>query len=72
MKLDTKARLVTKEYRTISQIKGPLLFIERIADIAYDEIVIIRDPDIAALYLQEFARVQSIASPPDAADMKCN
>lgn len=45
MKLDTKPRLVTKEYRTISQIKGPLLFIERISDIAYDEIVIIRDPD---------------------------
>lgn len=37
--------LVTKEYRTLSQIKGPLIFIDRIAAIAYDEIVVIIDPD---------------------------
>ena len=37
--------LVTKEYRTISQIKGPLIFVERIADVAYNEMVEIIDPD---------------------------
>lgn len=42
---DKKPRLVTKEYRTLSQIKGPLLFVERIADIAYDEVVEITSPD---------------------------
>ena len=36
--------LVTKEYRTLSQIKGPLVFIERAADVAYNEIVEIIDP----------------------------
>ena len=29
-----KPRLVTKEYRTLTQIKGPLIFIERTSDIA--------------------------------------
>ncbi len=43
--LDTKRGLATKEYRTLTQIKGPLLFIERIADIAYDEVVEITSPD---------------------------
>lgn len=37
--------LVTKEYRTLSQIKGPLIFVERIAGIAYNEMVEIIDPD---------------------------
>lgn len=37
--------LVTKEYRTISQIKGPLLFVERTAEIAYNEIVEILAPN---------------------------
>jgi V/A-type H+-transporting ATPase subunit B len=37
--------LVTKEYRTLSQIKGPLIFVERIADVAYNEMVEIVDPD---------------------------
>jgi V/A-type H+-transporting ATPase subunit B len=37
--------LVTKEYRTISQIKGPLLFVERIAGVGYNEIVEIIDPE---------------------------
>lgn len=45
MRPNLKPRLITKEYRTISQIKGPLLFIERVTDIAYDEIVAIIDPD---------------------------
>jgi V/A-type H+-transporting ATPase subunit B len=36
--------LVTKEYRTLSQIKGPLVFVERAADVAYNEIVEIIDP----------------------------
>ena len=38
-------RLVSKEFSTLSQIKGPLIFIERIADVAYNEIVEITDPD---------------------------
>lgn len=37
--------LVTKEYRTLFQIKGPLIFVERTADIAYGEMVEIVDPD---------------------------
>ncbi|HAF60859.1 MAG TPA: V-type ATP synthase subunit B [Anaerolineaceae bacterium] len=41
--LNTK--LATKEYRTLSQIKGPLVFVERVADVAYDEMVQIIDPD---------------------------
>jgi V/A-type H+-transporting ATPase subunit B len=36
--------LVTKEYRTLSQIKGPLIFVEHIADVAYNEIVEIISP----------------------------
>jgi V/A-type H+-transporting ATPase subunit B len=36
--------LVTKEYRTISQIKGPLVFVKRVADIAYNEMVEVIDP----------------------------
>jgi V/A-type H+-transporting ATPase subunit B len=45
--LDTIPRvsLVTKEYRTLSEIKGPLIFAERITDVAYNEIVEIIDPD---------------------------
>jgi V/A-type H+-transporting ATPase subunit B len=37
--------LVTKEYLTISQIKGPLIFVDRIANVAYNEMVKIIDPD---------------------------
>ncbi len=37
--------LLTKEYRSLTQIKGPLIFIERIADVAYNEMVEIMDPD---------------------------
>jgi V/A-type H+-transporting ATPase subunit B len=38
-------RLLTKEYRTLTQIKGPLIFLERAADVAYDEVVEIIGPD---------------------------
>jgi V/A-type H+-transporting ATPase subunit B len=40
-----KPRLVTKEYHTLSQIKGPLVFVERVADVAYNEIVEITGAD---------------------------
>lgn len=36
--------LVGKEYRTLSQVKGPLLFAERIAGVGYNEIVEVIDP----------------------------
>jgi len=38
-------RLFTTEHRTLSQIKGPLIFVDRIADVAYNEIVEIVSPD---------------------------
>lgn len=41
---DRVPQLITKTYRTLSEIKGPLLFVERIADVAYNEIVEIIDP----------------------------
>jgi Archaeal/vacuolar-type H+-ATPase subunit B len=37
-------RLVTKEFRTVSQIRGPLIFVERVSDVAYDEMVEVIDP----------------------------
>ena len=40
-----KPKLVTREFRTLSQIKGPLLFVERITNVAYGEMVEIIDPD---------------------------
>jgi V/A-type H+-transporting ATPase subunit B len=40
--------LVTKEYRTLSRIAGPLLFVERIQGVAFGEIVEITGPDGAA------------------------
>jgi vacuolar-type H+-ATPase subunit B/Vma2 len=40
-----KLKLVTKEYRTVSQIKGPLIFLERIAEAAFGEMVEIIDPN---------------------------
>ena len=36
--------LITKEYRTLSQIKGPLVFLERVVDIAYDGVLEISIP----------------------------
>jgi len=44
LKAIPKPPLVTKEYHTISQIKGPLIFVERISEVAYNEIVEITDP----------------------------
>lgn len=38
-------RLLTTEYRTVSQIRGPLIFIERTTQVAYNEIVEIIGPD---------------------------
>ena len=40
-----RPNLVTKEYRTLSQIKGPLIFVERIAGVAYNELVEIISPE---------------------------
>jgi V/A-type H+-transporting ATPase subunit B len=45
LKAIPRPSLVTKEYRTISQIKGPLIFVDRIAGVAYNEMVEIIDPD---------------------------
>ncbi len=44
LKTIPRPSLVTKEYRTLSQIKGPLIFVERIADVAYNEVVEIISP----------------------------
>ena len=43
--LKTIPRLLTTEYRTVSQVRGPLIFVERIADVAYNEMVEIIDPN---------------------------
>lgn len=40
----TRPNLVTKEYRTLSQVKGPLIFIDNTANIAYHETVEIVGP----------------------------
>ena len=40
-----RPRLIAKDYRTISQIRGPLIFIERTSEVAYHEMVEIIDPD---------------------------
>ena len=37
--------LITKEYRTLTRIAGPLVFVERIRDVAFGEIVEITGPD---------------------------
>jgi V/A-type H+-transporting ATPase subunit B len=36
--------LVTREYRTLKEIQGPLIFVDRVHEIAYDEIVLIKEP----------------------------
>ncbi len=38
-------RLITKEYRTLTQIRGPLIFAERTTGVAYNEMVEITGPD---------------------------
>jgi V/A-type H+-transporting ATPase subunit B len=48
-------KLVTKEYRTISQIKGPLIFSERVENVAYNEIVEIIGPSDQSLLGQVLA-----------------
>lgn len=40
-----RPNLTTKEFRTLSQIKGPLIFVERLSKVAYNEIVEIIGPD---------------------------
>jgi V/A-type H+-transporting ATPase subunit B len=37
--------MTTKEYRTITQIAGPLVFVEKTEPIGYNEIAIVRQPD---------------------------
>jgi len=39
-----KLNLVTKEFRTLSQIKGPLIFLERVPEAAFGEMVEVIDP----------------------------
>lgn len=39
-----RMNLVTKEFRTITQIRGPLVFVERVSNVAFDEMVEIVDP----------------------------
>ncbi|MCL5995715.1 MAG: V-type ATP synthase subunit B [Chloroflexi bacterium] len=41
----TRLNLVTKIYRTLTRIAGPLVFIQRVRDVAYGEIVEITGPD---------------------------
>ncbi len=45
MMVRTIPSLVTKEYRTLTRIAGPLVFVERIRDVGYGEIVEIIGPD---------------------------
>lgn len=40
-----RVAIAIKEYRTISQIKGPLIFVERVSDVGYNELVEIIAPD---------------------------
>lgn len=37
--------LVSTDYRTLSYVTGPLIFVENVEDVAYDEMVAIRMPD---------------------------
>lgn len=45
LKTIPKPSLITTEYRTISQIRGPLIFVERVAGVAYQEIVEVIGPE---------------------------
>ena len=38
------SHLYTKEHRTVTQIRGPLLFVERVSNVAFDEMVEVVDP----------------------------
>jgi len=44
LKTIPRPSLVTKEYRTLTQIKGPLIFLDRIVGVGYNEMVEIVDP----------------------------
>ncbi|MBT3234268.1 MAG: V-type ATP synthase subunit B [Calditrichaeota bacterium] len=37
-------KLFTKEHRTVTQIRGPLIFVERVSNVAFDEMVEVVDP----------------------------
>lgn len=37
-------QLFTKEHRTVTQIRGPLIFVERVSNVAFDEMVEVVDP----------------------------
>jgi V/A-type H+/Na+-transporting ATPase subunit B len=45
LKTIPRPRLITTEYRTVSAIRGPLIFVERISNVAYNEIVEIITPE---------------------------
>ena len=51
-------------------ITGSFNFSNNAVESNDENVMIIRNPDIASLYLQEFQRVQNIATPPD--DIACN
>lgn len=52
-------------------LTGSFNFSNNAVDSNDENLVIIRDEDIAALYLDEFSRVQSIASPPETGEIDC-
>lgn len=43
--LEAKLSLMSTDYRTISYVTGPLVFVDSVQDIAYNEMVAIRMPD---------------------------
>ncbi|NIP51929.1 hypothetical protein GWN42_17260, partial [candidate division KSB1 bacterium] len=45
LKTIPRPNLFTKEYRTITQITGPLIFVEQIAHVGYNEMVEIIGPE---------------------------
>ena len=44
-KTKAPASLVSTEYRTLSYVTGPLIFVENVTDVAYNEMVLITMPD---------------------------
>ena len=52
-------------------ITGSLNFSDNAVTSNDENIIIIKNKDIARLYLAEFARVQAIATPPGADDVTC-
>lgn len=53
-------------------VTGSFNFSDNAVNSNDENLVIIRDTDIATLYLDEFSRVQSIASAPASSDISCN